>query len=56
LEIELYDLEKDIREQNNIADQHPEIVTRVEEILKSEHVEAALERFRMVQLGDVKNK
>uniref|UniRef100_UPI0032180BA7 arylsulfatase n=1 Tax=uncultured Draconibacterium sp. TaxID=1573823 RepID=UPI0032180BA7 len=56
MEIELYDLEKDIQEQNNVAAQYPAIIKQIEEILKAEHEEAAMERFRMEELGDVKNK
>jgi arylsulfatase A-like enzyme len=33
--IELYDLEKDIGEVNNIADKHPQIVHEIEEIMKN---------------------
>ena len=35
-ETELYDLETDISESNNIADQHPELVKKMEEIFKEE--------------------
>ncbi len=52
--IELYDLEKDIQEQNNIASEHSELVKQMEEILTDEHVEPRIERFRIKQLGDVK--
>ncbi|MCK5821703.1 MAG: arylsulfatase [Bacteroidales bacterium] len=54
MEIELYDLDKDIREENNIADQNPEIVEKIRQIMESEHQQAELERFRMEALGDVK--
>jgi arylsulfatase A-like enzyme len=33
--LELYDLSKDIGEENNIADQHPEVVSKVEAYLKT---------------------
>ena len=56
MEIELYDLENDIQEQNNVAAQHPEVVRKIEEILKAEHVEPTIERFKFEQLGDVKKK
>jgi len=32
-EIELYDLKSDISESNNVADQYPEIVNRIKELL-----------------------
>ncbi len=52
LKIELYDLEKDILEQNDISDDHPEIVTQMEEIFKAEHIESPIDRFKMEALGD----
>lgn len=36
--IELYDLSKDIGEENNIADRHPDIVAQMAAILEKEHV------------------
>ena len=50
--LELYDLEQDIKEQNNIAVKHPSIVKQMEEIMKKEHVPAEIERFKMKELGD----
>ena len=35
--LKLYDLSKDIGEENDIAAQHPEIVQRMKEIMKKEH-------------------
>lgn len=32
-EIQLYDLSKDLAEENNIASEHPEIITKVKDIL-----------------------
>ena len=52
MEIELYNLENDIQEQNNVAAQHPGLVKQIEEIFKAEHVEATIERFKMEALGD----
>ena len=49
---ELYNLETDIQEQNNVAAQHPEIVKQIEAIMKQEHVPATIERFKIKQLGD----
>jgi arylsulfatase len=54
LDIELYDLETDIQEQNNIADKHPEVVLRIEDIMKKARTEPVLDRFKMEALGDVK--
>lgn len=52
MEMELYNLEADIQEQQNIAASHPEIVQQIEDIMIREHVPASKERFRMKQLGD----
>ncbi len=38
--IELYDLSKDIGEQNDIADKHPEIVEKMEAIMEEAHSES----------------
>jgi len=35
--IELYDLATDLGETKNVADQHPDIVTKIEQVLASEH-------------------
>jgi arylsulfatase len=37
-DLEIYDLEMDIEETNNIAQQHPEVVERMEAILQKAHV------------------
>jgi hypothetical protein len=37
--IELYNLSTDLAEKNNIASVHPEIVARIQEIMKTAHVE-----------------
>jgi arylsulfatase A-like enzyme len=52
LELELYNLDTDIKEQNNIAKQHPDIVKQLAKIMKQEHVPAENERFKFKQLGD----
>ena len=36
--VELYNLEKDMGETNNVANQHPEVVNRMMEIIKEAHV------------------
>ncbi len=53
LEIELYNLEEDIQEQNNVASQFPEIIEAAKKIFEEEHEPAELERFKMKQLGDL---
>jgi arylsulfatase A-like enzyme len=52
MEIELYDLETDPNEESNIANQHPEIVSQIEQILEDAHTQPDIERFRFKQLGD----
>lgn len=56
MEIELYNLEKDPTEQQNVASENPEIVERIAELMKQEHTSALLDRFKIEQLGDVKEK
>ena len=53
LELELYNLETDIQEQQNVADEHPEIIQQMESIMKNEHVPAELDRFRLKTLDDM---
>ena len=52
MEIELYDLTKDLQEQNNVANAHPDIVEKAKTIMEREHVPATIERFKIAQLGD----
>ena len=51
-EIELFNLEEDIQELNNVAGQNPEIVSQIEKILKEDHTASQIERFKIKQLGD----
>ena len=53
--IELYNLEEDLQEQNDIAANHPTIVAQIEKILIDARVEPTIDRFKMEALGDVKN-
>lgn len=52
LKLELYNLEKDMTEMKDIADQHPEIIAQIEKIMKEEHTPAEIEKFKIRQLGD----
>ena len=52
LAIELYDLESDIQELKNVADQHMDIVKKITTILDKAHTPSPLERFQFPQLGD----
>ena len=52
MKLELYDLETDPTETNDIAGQHPDIVDKIEAIMKQEHTPAEIERFKFKELGD----
>ncbi|MFY0651387.1 MAG: arylsulfatase [Cyclobacteriaceae bacterium] len=56
MDIELYNLEEDISEQTNVAEGNPDIVRKIEEIMKHEHVSATIDRFKIEELGDIKEK
>ena len=50
--IELYNLETDISEQQDLAGSYPKIVEQIAEIMKTAHTPSYLERFKFPQLGD----
>jgi arylsulfatase len=52
LEIELYDLSKDLQELNNVAEDYPEIVEKIAEIMLNEHTPPEVATFKMTALGD----
>jgi arylsulfatase len=52
LRVQLYNLEEDIQELNDVSSEHPEIVKQIENIFKQEHTPAEIERFKIKQLGD----
>ncbi|MEN8229123.1 MAG: arylsulfatase [Bacteroidota bacterium] len=52
LELELFNLEADIQEQLNVADENPEIIRQIELIMQQEHIPAEIDRFKMEALGD----
>lgn len=49
--LELYNLKTDIRETNNVADEHPEIIEKANSILKSQHTEPSIEKFKIPALS-----
>ncbi len=52
LSIELYDLTEDIREENNLAADFPDVVIEMEAIMTREHTISPFERFRLAALGE----
>ena len=52
METELYNLEEDPSESNNVAADHPEIVEKIEAFMKSARTRPEVERFRFPELGD----
>jgi arylsulfatase len=53
LELELYNLEEDIQEQQNVASQYPDVIREVEQIMEREHEIPEIDRFKMEDLGDL---
>lgn len=52
LEIQLFNLKSDIQETTDIADEHPDIINRVNFIMKKEHTKSEVKRFQMKAIGD----
>lgn len=52
LTVELYDLTADIQEQEDVAQDYPNVVARMEEILAQEHEPATLDRFKFEVFGE----
>ena len=53
LKIELYNLETDLKEQVDVAQQNPEIVKKISAVMQQEHIPASNDRFKFKQLGDL---
>lgn len=53
LDIELYNLDDDLLEENNVAEEFPEIVEKMEEIMRKEHRPSAIERFRLEAIDSI---
>lgn len=52
LHIYLYDLEEDVQEQNDVSEEYPEIVEKIERIFKEEHQPSDIEKFKMGVLDE----
>ena len=50
--LELYDLENDVLEENDVSEAHPEIVKTIEKLMEGQHETSVIERFQFVELGD----
>lgn len=55
MKIQLFNLDKDIQEQHDVADQHPDIVKKIQEIMQQEHHTPAVGTFRMKALEQPDN-
>jgi arylsulfatase len=53
LEIELYNLEIDLKEQVDVSSQYPKIVKKIKTIMQQEHEPASNNKFKFKQLGDL---
>jgi arylsulfatase len=52
MHVELYDLDRDIKEEKNVSEAEPKLVKKMENIMRKEHVPSPIDRFKMKQLGD----
>ncbi len=53
LKIELYDLENDIQEQNDVSLSNLDLIKIIKTIFAAEHVPASIDKFKLEALGDV---
>ena len=51
----MYNFDDDIKEMNNLADDYPEIVEKLFDIIKKEHSTPQIKRFRMNTLEEIYN-
>lgn len=54
--MKLFDLDNDIQEQHDVAAQHPDIVRKMEEIMKKEHTVPVVDAFKIKALENGRNK
>ena len=56
MDVELYNLEEDIQEVQDVSAAHPEIIKEILNIMKQEHQPSLNEKFQFKELGDQSNK
>ena len=54
MDIELYQLNSDPQERNNVAEQNQEVVSKIKEIMMEARTEPQIDRFKIENLGDIK--
>jgi arylsulfatase A-like enzyme len=52
LHIQLFNLEEDVQEQNDVSADHPDVIKIIENLFLKEHTTSENERFRFKQLGE----
>ena len=52
--IELYNISNDLKEQNDVSSDYPEIIKRFEDIFKKEHVKSDIKRFEIGYIDEIK--
>jgi hypothetical protein len=52
MQMKLFNLEEDLREEQNVAEANPEVVFRIEAIMQAARTTPAVERFKIKVLGD----
>jgi arylsulfatase len=52
LKIELFNLENDFREQVDLSEKFPEVVTEIRQLFEREHTRSEIERFKFAVLND----
>jgi len=52
MKIELYNIDQDPNEQNDISDDHPDVLQRIEHIMKEQRTPPEIKQFQFPPLGD----
>ncbi|MFL9483843.1 arylsulfatase [Chitinophagaceae bacterium LWZ2-11] len=54
MKLQLFDLDKDLQEQHDVAEQYPDIIKQIEQIMKQEHTTPEVANFLMKALEEKK--